>query len=381
MSQSIKEKRVKKYAALESLRGLAALLVTLFHFNFVVSEKLPIIAQGDIFVDFFFVLSGFVVAHAYADRVIAKMSFRDFLLLRIGRLYPLHIFILFIWVPYILGKYVIFSQVGMGSDPSDENNFFSFGLNLLLLQSYGLDDSLSWNGPAWSISVEMGAYLMFFALVAFFRKIPSRFVFPIVSIGCYALLFSLVGDTLLRTYDYGIIRCAGGFFTGAALRMWTVGYNWNPSKTTATIFEILSLSAMLLFVSQIAGSITFEILSFTSFVFVIAIFSLQEKGLISDLLNFRFAVYLGTISYSIYMVHAIFAFASLDFAIYVLKMPTTPESGVKLVTTPYAPLLMIIYLTVIVLLSHFTFNWIEKPFRDRMKNYVKKKKVTELSIT
>ena len=81
------------------------------------------------------------------------------------------------------------------------------------------------------------------------------------------------------------------------------------------------------------------------------------------------------------MVHAILAFASLDFAIYVLKMPTTPESGVKLVTTPYAPLLMIIYLTVIVLLSHFTFNWIEKPFRDRMKNYVKKKKVTELSIT
>jgi peptidoglycan/LPS O-acetylase OafA/YrhL len=56
-----------KYKSLESLRGMAALIVALFHSGFYVGEKHIIIAQGEIFVDFFFILSGFVMACAYTD--------------------------------------------------------------------------------------------------------------------------------------------------------------------------------------------------------------------------------------------------------------------------------------------------------------------------
>jgi len=79
---------VLKFNSLESLRGIAAVTVALFHSGFVVGEKYPIIAQGPIFVDFFFVLSGFVIAFAYLQKVQQGLSIKTFTLLRFGRLYP-----------------------------------------------------------------------------------------------------------------------------------------------------------------------------------------------------------------------------------------------------------------------------------------------------
>lgn len=365
-----------KYMTLESLRGVAALFVTLFHFNFVAGEsKLPIIAEGDIFVDFFFILSGFVITHAYQNKIQNKLSFHDFFILRVARIYPLHLFMLLIWLLYILSKYFAHTIYGLGSDPTEHSNLYTFTLNIFLIHSIGLLDSLSWNAPSWSISVELFAYLIFFVVVSLFRKATGKILFTAIAIISYILLICFAGETLLRTFDYGLLRCLGSFFVGAALRSWTHNISYNSLTKGNGVLEIASLMIMFFCVSQIKGSISFEFLSFMSFGLVIFIFSIQERGIVSRLLSSRFLTFLGEISYSIYMVHAIIAFAALDTAIYILKMPVIETvSGSRLVYTPFAPLYMIVYVATVILISTYTYNWIEKPIRDKAKTWLIAKK-------
>ena len=81
-----------RYAALDSLRGVCALFVCLFHFraNGPIAT-LEFVRGSWLFVDFFFVLSGFVIAANYRERLVAGAFLRGFVILRFGRVYPLHL--------------------------------------------------------------------------------------------------------------------------------------------------------------------------------------------------------------------------------------------------------------------------------------------------
>lgn len=103
---------------LESLRGLAACAVVLYHSPFNVNDAvLGLFRNAYLFVDLFFVLSGFVMAHAYADKIAAGMRFSDYMALRLGRIYPLHLVMLLVWVPYVLIKVWLFHRGFGGTDP------------------------------------------------------------------------------------------------------------------------------------------------------------------------------------------------------------------------------------------------------------------------
>src|SRR3979409_173570 len=91
---------MERFVALDSWRGIAACLVALFHFeaySHLVYSHLngaPFLRNSWLFVDFFFVLSGFVIAANYQQRLREGFGVGRFLLLRLGRLYPLHLFML-----------------------------------------------------------------------------------------------------------------------------------------------------------------------------------------------------------------------------------------------------------------------------------------------
>ncbi|HEY2889571.1 MAG TPA: acyltransferase family protein [Dongiaceae bacterium] len=90
----------RKFAALEGWRGVSAVFVAISHFGHGVVRHLgdaAFIRHSYLFVDFFFVLSGFVIAHAYADRLHDATDLRAFALRRIGRLWPLHAAVLVAW--------------------------------------------------------------------------------------------------------------------------------------------------------------------------------------------------------------------------------------------------------------------------------------------
>ncbi len=88
-----------RFEALDGWRGVCACLVVLFHFNgYSPIYTAPLVRNSYLFVDFFFVLSGFVIAWNYGTRLGSWPEVRRFLVLRLGRVYPLHLFMLFLFL-------------------------------------------------------------------------------------------------------------------------------------------------------------------------------------------------------------------------------------------------------------------------------------------
>src|SRR5262249_7832929 len=81
-----------EFLALDAMRGIAAISVVFFHYGIDLHSQL--MPNAPLAVDFFFVLSGFVVAHAYEKRLLAGWSLRSFAVHRLIRLWPLYLFAL-----------------------------------------------------------------------------------------------------------------------------------------------------------------------------------------------------------------------------------------------------------------------------------------------
>ena len=159
-----------KLQSLEAFRGIAAIMVVLFHSSFYVTNVAnSFVAHSDLFVDFFFILSGFVMSYAYVDRI-NTIPLKSFLLLRLARLYPLHLFTLLVWVPYILIQIYVYQQGIGSSNPTDKQNLISFFLNLFFLQSLAPSTGAGWNWPSWSVGVEFFTYLLFYIYVYFINN-------------------------------------------------------------------------------------------------------------------------------------------------------------------------------------------------------------------
>jgi peptidoglycan/LPS O-acetylase OafA/YrhL len=148
------------------------------------------VSKGYLAVDMFFVLSGFVMAHVYrrAFSEGATEHYRSFLMARIARLYPLHIFILLLFVATAAVSQFM-AGLATGSFESipltGPRSLGAIIANIFMLQGLSAGQ-LSWNYPTWSISVEFMAYLAFpFALPAIARAPRS------IKVVMAALLFVL----------------------------------------------------------------------------------------------------------------------------------------------------------------------------------------------
>ena len=165
-----------RFYSLDLLRGLAALVVVFWHwqhFFFDGSTFVPYDMQAQPFyalfffayqagwlaVDLFFSLSGFVFFWLYADAVAdRRVGAWQFFVLRFSRLYPLHLvsFLLVLvmqhWLLASSGDYFV----------TPYNDAYHALLNLLLVSGWGLEQGPSFNGPIWSVSLEVLMYLLFF---------------------------------------------------------------------------------------------------------------------------------------------------------------------------------------------------------------------------
>ena len=189
-----------KFQSLDGFRGIAAVMVVLYHSRFHAEPSaVALVKNSYLFVDFFFILSGFIMTHAYWDRIGKTVSFKRFFILRVGRLYPLHLFMLLAWLPYIGAKAYVYSQGIGGTDPLILNNASTFIANLFLAQSLGFYDLaslFSWNFPSWSISAEFYTYLVFFAsaLIILARKKILKVVLGLFLLGFFLLSLSDTGE-------------------------------------------------------------------------------------------------------------------------------------------------------------------------------------------
>ena len=107
-----------RFLALDSLRGLLALFVVLFHLPVDSHVRdLPLVMHGYLFVDYFFVLSGFVIAHSYGSRIEDGRQGRDFLIKRVARVWPLHAVMLGLFVLLEVVRPQRLDHQQVGEDP------------------------------------------------------------------------------------------------------------------------------------------------------------------------------------------------------------------------------------------------------------------------
>jgi peptidoglycan/LPS O-acetylase OafA/YrhL len=354
---------------LESLRGLAACLVVLFHSPFSHgSVTFSFVSNSYLFVDLFFILSGFVMCLAYSSRINKGLRFKEYIFLRLGRIYPLHLLLLFTWIPYVfLKEYLYVSGVG-GSSPTETNNFWSFVSNLLLINSMGIHNYLSWNTPAWSISTEFFTYVTFFWVTVILDRRQSLLLPLSISVFSYGFLISLGKDSLDITYDYGFFRCLAAFYLGVFVhrfrRVFLSNFN-RLSGNILSICEILCFLSIIIFVSLASTHLLYFIPVILSFSLSIFVFSQDSSGFLGRVLLREVIKNIGKWSFSIYMIHVLVILILSNSVEYLFKLNINSPLGI------YAFLINLGLLVLIIFISKYTYIFIEAPFRNKTRALVR----------
>ncbi|MBX2869992.1 MAG: acyltransferase [Acidiferrobacterales bacterium] len=351
------------FTKLDSLRGIAACMIVLYHSPLSYSEHpVSFITNSYLFVDLFFLLSGFVVSYAYADRIKNGLSLKTYFVLRLGRVYPLHLFMLIVFVLYTIFKAYLYSR-GIGGEQSFENNnVYSVITNFFLIHSIGVHDYLTWNYPSWSISVEFFTYIIFFLLLVSVDRDETIIIPLAISfIGYFVLLF-IIGADLQVTYNFGLIRCVSAFYLGVLLLR--IRRTINASYLKMNVLEVSSFSLMVVAICLAHKSWHFQMLAIASFFCVIYVNTSSQSGILGCVFNSSLIRTIGKWSYSIYMTHALIISFTRSFSEYVLGVELSEVQGFVSIVLNCA----LLFFTV--LISRYTYIYVEELFRNMVKHKI-----------
>lgn len=365
-----------RFEALDGWRGVCALLVVLFHFH----GNSPLhasslVRNSYLFVDFFFVLSGFVIAWNYADRLGDWPGVRRFLVLRLGRVYPLHLFMLLCFVGYETLRLAAGSEGAFtgGNTPAAVLS------NLLLVQSLGMHEGLTWNGPAWSISTEWWSYVLFALVCAWLGM--RNWLLLAVALAAPILLVNLSRSGMDTTYDWGLIRCVFGFALGVACyRIYDLvaPFASSPGRAVMTFVEAAIVLAVVAYVCA-AGTSPMSFMAPFIFAAAVLVFA-AEGGAVSRVFHSRPLKWLGMVSYSIYLTH--FFIVLILPAIAKRLMGADPWAPMQLPNGQWVMAIgrnafegtagYVLVVAATLAFSALTYRWIEVPGRDWTRKWLER---------
>ncbi|HVF95421.1 MAG TPA: acyltransferase, partial [Sphingomonas sp.] len=224
--------------ALTAARGIAAWLVVLYHIRgSIAGLPAPLalfLAKGYLAVDFFFLLSGFVIWLSWHERLrdSGTAGIPRFLQKRIARIWPLHAVMLAAATALAL----LLATTGR---PDPAFPFTELPLHVLLVQNWGSTGTLRWNDPAWSISCELAAYLLFplLAIALDWRKLAAPACIALALLLLIALHWIMrdqpdLGSDIPR---FGLARCVFEFTAGTIVAaLWQRARSaWLPTIAAA----------------------------------------------------------------------------------------------------------------------------------------------------
>jgi peptidoglycan/LPS O-acetylase OafA/YrhL len=372
--------------ALTGARFLAALWVVVYHYFFefqsparTATEVIPgtsimnpfllVLWQGHLAVDFFFLLSGFILAYTYltADTSVRGGS-RAFWVARVARIYPV----------YLLGL-----LLGLGQYLASEHSLFGIGTstvaNLLLLQAW-FPPTLGWNQPSWSLSVEAFFYLLFPFLLPLMARLDRRGLWR-ASAGAWAAFAVIIFVLYVLGLRFGTQWWWWGpfvrynpfvslpeFVVGMALGLLFVRskrasatsstlslLRWSDRRLDRAIALVAALFLALLLLASAVGYTTGELDSMAVYAlpFFAALIGLLAfgRGVVARALAHPRMLWLGEISYGVYIVHwPVWWLLSL-LAVSALHLPASN------------PLLFVAYLAAVLLVAGASFVYLERPAR------------------
>ncbi|MGO9268105.1 MAG: acyltransferase family protein [Candidatus Binataceae bacterium] len=292
--------------ALNGLRGLSALWVLAYHafehsgFYGPLDE---IAAAGYLGVDLFFVLSGYVLALKYTEQ---NVPFSEFLRKRLARIYPGYAFVL---VAMLLVRAMALGGEAVSLD-SQEFSFWGFATSLAMVQAWIPSLQYSWNLPGWSVSAEWTAYLAFPLLLGVVSKLKDVRRILLILLLCFLVFYlsnvlnpsafhpinvatRLFAEFTAGILAYRLVRCGraprhADALAGASMCALFLGSNWLDAHTSygasLSIFPIVTVA--------------------------VVYFLATAQGPISRGLSCAPMLYLGRISYALYLSHFTFLILS-----------------------------------------------------------------------
>ncbi len=365
------------FGALDGFRGALALLIAVYHTIWLTHiNTSAFLNNGQVLVDLFFVFSGFLMFLLYNGKLGTARQGFDFIKRRVARIYPLHFVMLIIFVSFQAMR-VVSHKIGlsvvepgeiMPFTQSAPETLASFLANLTLTQSMGLFDSLTYNPPAWTVSVEFYTYFVFLAMMAFFPP-RKRIHFAIIAVMIATLYFRLsqLKPDMDFHYDYGFWRCLAGFYCGI-LAAW-IYRGLKPhlarikSPSAFHALEIATLVVLYIFIVTFTGRLQF-LFGPIAILFVLT-FAIG-RGVISSIMTTKPLLYLGKISYSIYLVHVLISIGFTVFAERILPGIAGPDWNAN----GYGgDLLLVPYLCLVIFVSHYTYKYVERPGQKAILSY------------
>lgn len=285
--------------ALEGWRGVSAMLVVLYHFyalhTFFLHEWLRFLSP---ILEFFFIISGFVMALGFSEKVTDAPSFWAFVVRRVGRVWPMHLAMLGLLLLIPLVRFLIDSPQPFLGTLSLE----SLPYQIFALQTWWPELALTWNYPTWTLTGEMFAYLLMALVVLVSMNERTRWILGLLIIGIAAADYY---DEMPRQGDYStftVSRAVMGFFIGFLLF-----HAWRRfplrNRAVANGLEIGTIVAFVGLLQWHPTGITY-FLSHALFAVVIYTYA-SDLGLISRLLSHPVFQWLGKRSFSIYMLHGV----------------------------------------------------------------------------
>lgn len=366
--------RPQEIRALTGLRIVAALWVLVFHFGFtpgISGARFwrpldPLVAAGQLGVDLFYVLSGFVITLTYVDSLGRRPAARRtvaFWWARFCRIWPVYAVVTTLFGIWLAAKETFGSSTNVAYQavqPVVDVPHYLEQLVMVQMWHRPFLDGSSFVGPAWSVSVEVAAYLCFPVLALLLWRLRGAWpaVQGLLAVAAMVPLAWMTWSTgsIFHPWSW-VLRIAGGFVAGSLTCLAVRRFRptpWVDRLATATV--VLSAAGI------VAGVWVLPRLSSASgsgwavvalFPVLVGALALSTRGP-SRLLASRAAVHGGRISYSLYLVH-VPVFEVLWTAMAHGRL-LRPGGALFRIVVPAA-------VVVVVLLAHLSYRFIEEPAR------------------
>jgi peptidoglycan/LPS O-acetylase OafA/YrhL len=339
-----------------SLRGIAAVLVVAFHYavplrdvGFDVNRYTIVVARGYLWVDLFFILSGYILCHVYSHRLVDITSISLFFRARFARIYPLHIATLLLLVgcqialPLMAGASINFGKPD------------TLWLNVFDIHAWGMLTHYDWNFPSWSISAEFAAYLLFPIICIGMRFAPTTTFSVLASVVVARVIFVSLTPPRYHFEQLALFECLPMFALGIILYR-SRQFSLRSSFRMTSAFQLVSLVGIVF--AMHFGLNDASLI----FPFALLIFSTQaDAGAAGRLLTSGPLVMLGEWSFSIYMIHIP--------VLFILQMAWQRIAAQPLGLSAPAAMISLVLASAVstAILGCLSFNYFEKPIRDWLR--------------
>jgi peptidoglycan/LPS O-acetylase OafA/YrhL len=346
-----KKSNANALAGLEGLRLVSSVAIVLSHFLPYAIRAEPFGGRLGIFVDLFFVISGIVIASAYADRVRTPGEYGLFMQRRLARLYPLHAATMLVYM-------AIAAMMALGAirvvnpdryDPAQLLPYF------LMVHAWGLWGTVAWNGVSWSISAELFVYLLFPVLAKAIRRPPATGLAVVAgtTVACAVVSELTLGREFPRLVtQLAPLRALPGFLLGLWLAL---NRDWLTARLGESAVRWMFHAGTLALAAGL-------VLAWPPYALLAAVWLLVTGAYLLDL--HRGASWAswaplsrqGQLTYSIYLVHPVVATTWLAFL------------GPRLLGTGFVAnwSTLAIGLAAVFAGSAASYRWFEEPLRRRL---------------